>query len=117
MTEEAIRSTVIQVVHGIDACRFDVVRAVYADMVDVDYTSLFGGTAQMTRADDLIQGWKRHLTGVATQHLLVPISVQMSDVTALAECHVCAWHWKGPQAWTAGAITVLSLDARPAIGK
>ena len=91
---EAIRGTVIGVVHHIDGRRWGPLRTLFADFVAVDYTSLFGGQVQMPRADDLVEGWRVRLTPVtATQHLLGPIAVYGSDASATAGCHVRGYHF------------------------
>lgn len=41
---QMIQATVARVSHCIDAKRWDDLRALFADEVDSDYTSLFGGT-------------------------------------------------------------------------
>lgn len=89
---EQIRSVVIRVSHFIDRRAWADLRALYAAEVETDYTSLFGGTPQVQPADVLIQGWRLALGRVSTQHLLGPIDVQLSRGTAVAECHVRAWH-------------------------
>jgi hypothetical protein len=41
-----------------DARKWADLRAVFADEVDVDYTSLTGGQPARVKADDLIAGWQ-----------------------------------------------------------
>ncbi len=89
---DAVRDTVTLVTHEIDAKRWEALRALYADEVTTDYTSLFGGTPQKQRADDLIAGWKGALANVITHHLLGPIVVQESGDVATASCQVRALH-------------------------
>jgi hypothetical protein len=94
MQEEiaAIQSVVARIAHHIDAKRWDELRRLYADEVETDYTSLFGGTPQRQRGDDLIAGWRGALASISTQHLLGPIDVTIDGASATAECHVRAWH-------------------------
>jgi hypothetical protein len=89
---EAVRSVVASVAHHIDAKRWNDLRALYADEVETDYTSLFGGTVQRQPGDALIPVWQGALGKVATQHLLGPIDVRVSGSTATASCHVRALH-------------------------
>ena len=91
--EEAIRGTVVSVVHHIDAKRWSDLRALYAGDVDTDYTSLFGGTPQRQSGDALINGWREVLANVVTHHLLGPIEVRVTGSTAQAESHVRALHY------------------------
>lgn len=91
-TLEAIRTTVASVAHHIDAKRWDDLRALYADEVAIDYTSLFGGEAQQQPGDALIAAWRGALAKVATHHLLGPIGVAVDGDRASARCHVRAMH-------------------------
>ena len=90
---EAMRTVVANVAHHIDAKRWTDLRALYADLVTTDYTSLFGGTPQKQPGDDLIAGWRGALQNVATQHLLGPIEVRSTGDAATAHCHVRAMHY------------------------
>ncbi len=89
---EAIRAVVANVAHHIDAKRWAELRALYAETVETDYTSLFGGTPQMQQGDVLIASWRGVLAKVRTQHLLGPIEVSISGAAAVARCHVRALH-------------------------
>jgi len=89
---EAIRHQVTSVSHHIDAKRWDELRALYADEVVTDYTSLFGGSPQRQAPDALIATWQAVLARVTTQHLLGPITVELAGDTAHARCHVRAMH-------------------------
>jgi hypothetical protein len=89
---ETVRSIVASVAHHIDAKRWRELRALYADEVETDYTSLFGGTPQKQPGDALIPVWQGALGKVATQHLLGPIDVRVSGSSATAACHVRALH-------------------------
>jgi hypothetical protein len=90
-----VRHVVAAVAHHIDARRWEELRALFADEVRTDYTSLFGGTPQTQSADELIAGWRQVLSPLdATLHLLGPIVVSAAGAAAEAECHVRAWHWR-----------------------
>ena len=89
---EAVRTQVAAVAHHIDAKRWDDLRALFAAEVRTDYTSLFGGRAQLQGRDALVDGWRGMLGGVATQHLLGPIVVDGADDERRATCHVRALH-------------------------
>ena len=89
---ELVRSIVASVAHHIDAKRWAELRALYADEVETDYTSLFGGTPQKQPGDALIPVWQGALGKVATQHLLGPIDVKIGGSSASASCHVRASH-------------------------
>lgn len=89
---DSVRAAVAGVTHHIDAKRWDALRALFADDVLADYTSLFGGAAARQPSDALIGGWRAALARVRTQHLLGPITVALHGETATAECHVRALH-------------------------
>jgi ketosteroid isomerase-like protein len=89
---EAVRETVTRVTHEIDAKRWDALRALYADEVVTDYTSLFGGAPQTQTGSALIDGWRAALANVTTHHQLGPITVKLGPSGATAECHVRALH-------------------------
>jgi hypothetical protein len=89
---EAVRDTVTRVTHEIDAKRWDELRALYADRVATDYTSLFGGKPVEQGGDELIAGWKGVLSRVTTHHQLGPISVSLAGGRATAVCQVRGFH-------------------------
>lgn len=110
---ENIQSIIVRVAHDIDRRQWSRLRALYADEVETDYTSLFGGAPQRQSGDDLIQGWQKVLAKVSTQHLLGPIDVTLSWTAATAECHVRAWHHAtgapGGAEWVVGGHYVFEL--------
>jgi hypothetical protein len=89
---EAVRSIVAGVAHHIDRKHWTELRALFADEIETDYTSLFGGTPQRQAGDALIAGWRGILEKVSTQHLLGPIEVRLDGKSAHAFCHVRALH-------------------------
>jgi hypothetical protein len=91
-TIEAVRSKVTAVVHHIDRKRWAELEALYAPVVETDYTSLFGGAPASGSAEALVAGWRNALERVTTQHLLGPIEVRISGSRAEAYCHVRAFH-------------------------
>jgi SnoaL-like domain len=69
--EQAVRTLVARIAHAIDTRRWADLRALYADEVTTDYTSLFGGDVQRQSGDALIAGWRNLLGALdATQHLV-----------------------------------------------
>ena len=91
--EQAVRTMVARIAHTIDTRRWADLRALYADEVTTDYTSLFGGEVQRQDGDALIAGWKDLLGALdATQHLVGPIDVRLAGDAATAECHVRGYH-------------------------
>jgi len=109
-----IQGVVTRVAHGIDERRWEQLRAQFADDVQTDYTSLFGGAPQDQRADDLIDAWRNLLGAIVTQHLLGPVEVELSGDVARAECHVRAYHVKkgapGGDEWMLAGHYVFELS-------
>jgi hypothetical protein len=115
---EQVRRTVTNVVHFIDFHRWTELREQFADTVETDYTSLFGGEAQRQPGDALIEGWRGLLAPIVTQHLLGPITVDVEGASAIAHCHVRAWHHApdapGGDEWMVAGHYVFELaNARP----
>jgi hypothetical protein len=108
----------VDLVHAIDTLDWTGVRAVLADDLTIDYTSLFGGSPQQLTGDELVGQWQALLPGfTATQHLLGPVRVAGSS----ARAHVRACHCVDEQRWIVaghyratltgdGRISALVLD-------
>jgi hypothetical protein len=115
--ERAVRKVVARIAHTIDTRRWSELRALYADEVITDYTSLFGGEVQHQRGDDLIGAWRRLLSPLdATQHLAGPIDVQLHGDRAIAECHVRGYHVRrgapGGDEWMVAGQWVIEMVER-----
>lgn len=111
---DAVRAAIARVSHHIDRRRWPELRALFADPVVVDYTSLFGGEIATRSADDLIAGWRATLAPVPiTQHLLGPIDVVIRGDSAVAECHVRGYHvrrgLRGGDEWMVAGHYVFEL--------
>lgn len=90
---EAVRTVVARIANTIDSRRWPELRALFADEVTTDYTSLFGGDVQHQPADALIATWRQILSPLdATQHLTGAIDVQLRGAEATAECNVRGYH-------------------------
>ncbi|RIQ17803.1 polyketide cyclase [Jiangella rhizosphaerae] len=60
--------------HAVDTLDWDGVRAVLADDVRLDYTSLWGGSPETVAAAEVVRRWRGLLPGFdATQHLTGPV--------------------------------------------
>ncbi|HEU5061442.1 MAG TPA: nuclear transport factor 2 family protein [Kofleriaceae bacterium] len=114
----AVQAIVTRVAHTIDGKRWSELRALFADTVQTDYTSLFGGQVQEQRADDLMAAWQGLLGQVVTQHFLGPVEVEVSGELARAECHVRGYHVKkgapGGDEWMVAGHYVFELERSPA---
>jgi hypothetical protein len=109
------QAVVARVAHYIDGRRWPELRALFADRVETDYRSLFGGDVQVQSAEQLVlEGWRPLLSPLeVTQHLLGPIDVEITGETARAECHVRGYHRapaaaSGPE-WMVAGHYVFSL--------
>ena len=110
----AIQAVVARVAHTIDGRRWAELRALFAEEVQTDYTSLFGGEIQEQRGDDLIAAWRDLLGSVVTQHFLGPVEVEAATQVARAQCHVRAYHVKkgtpGGEEWMVAGHYVFELQ-------
>ncbi len=89
----SITETISSMLHAIDALDWEQVRASFADRVEIDYTSLFGGEPATLALDDLLANWKNLLPGFeATQHLTGPVVVRRAGAKTFAETHVRGYH-------------------------
>jgi SnoaL-like domain len=93
-TREEIQEQIAAMLNAIDGLDWARVRAAFAPEVAVDYTSLFGGSAETLAVDVLLDRWRGLLPGFeATQHLIGPVIVTASDRdTATAETQVRGYH-------------------------
>jgi SnoaL-like domain len=100
----------------VDARRWDALAALFAPVVQVDYTSLFGGAAQATPREQLLATWRQLLPGFThTTHVIGTPFVTISGDTAQAMASVVAWHFikdralAGNDLWLVGGCYEMSL--------
>ena len=109
----AVAEVVARVAYEADARDWAAVRALYADTVRVDYTSLAGGEPASVPADALIAGWRELLPGFElTQHMLGPVVVRLDGDRATARTHVRALHRIGAEEWIVGGHYTYRLARR-----
>jgi hypothetical protein len=103
--------TVVAFFHAVDRRDWAGTRRCLTDTVTVDYTSLFGGSAEQLAADDLLTRWRGLLPGFdATQHLLGPIAVTRADGDrSTTEFNVRAYHKLGSDVWLVAGRYELNL--------
>jgi ketosteroid isomerase-like protein len=90
-----IERLVIQLAKSADARDWTGVRAVFADEVDFDYTSVAGGKPSRLAADDLVAGWRKGLSNYAqTKHNFSDLAVQVEGDHATATFTGQATHTK-----------------------
>lgn len=92
-----IEAVVVGMLFAIDAVDWKRIRGSFADEVQVDYTSLSGGSPERLRAEVLMERWQGLLPGFDhTQHLTGPIIVtSLNGDHALAETNVRGYHYLG----------------------
>ncbi len=112
LDDRAAEVTVSRMLFAIDRLDWSAVRAALADEVEIDYTSLFGGTAERLAADTLVQRWQSLLPGFdATQHLTGPIILTASEGSrATAETHVRGYHYVEADVWMVAGHYVMRLE-------
>jgi hypothetical protein len=77
----------------VDGLRWNDLRAILTPEVMVDYTSIFGGSAQKVAKEDLIARWRELLPGFTrTTHLIGAIRVSLVEGFGYAEAPVMARH-------------------------
>lgn len=92
---EAIRNVVARIANTVDTRHWTELRALFADEVTTDYTSLFGGEVLTQPGGNLIATWRQMLSPLdATQHVTGAIEVQHRDngAAVVAECAVRGYH-------------------------
>jgi hypothetical protein len=98
--EARVRQTVLAVPTNADLRAFDAIAPLFADEVVVDYTSLWGGTAETMTPEVLMTAWAGVLPGFdATWHEIGRIEVRIAGDRAQATMPVDARHWLGDGFW------------------
>lgn len=110
-----IADVVTRVATCADARDWAGVRACFTDEVDLDYTSLSGGTSVRLRADDLVAQWQQTLSGFeATHHLLANQLITVNGDEATCFAYVQATHLlptsTGESTWTLGGTYTYLLS-------
>ncbi len=99
--DQAAIATVVESVATLaDTRRFEELQELYADEVQVDYSSLTGGSPEVKSAQALITEWAGVLPGFdRTRHAISDVEVKVTGETATATADVVASHWIGKQFW------------------
>jgi len=90
---EAITRKIYEYAYGIDGRDWDLYRSIFADQIDVDFSSYNQAPAASVAADDWVEGVKPLFTGLdATQHSmsnpLVDIDEADADTNQTARCRM-----------------------------
>lgn len=102
--EEQVRDAILSLATAADRRDWTAVAAVFADDVDVDYTSVVGGTPATVSAANLVTGWKQGLERYqTTKHHFTDVQVTVTGHTARATFTGQATHLKANgERWSCG---------------
>ena len=107
----AISHVVAQVATLADAGDFEALGALYAPLVEVDYTSLAGGEAETKPREALMAEWAGVLPGFdQTFHAVSNIQVSSNGSTATATADVVADHYVDGLSWQVAGDYVYRLE-------
>ncbi|MEM9979761.1 MAG: nuclear transport factor 2 family protein [Cyanobacteria bacterium P01_D01_bin.2] len=98
--EAAIAVIINSVATFADQGDFDSIAGLYADEIQVDYTSLWGGDVQTHTPESLMTAWASVLPGFdQTFHNISNVQVELADNRATATADVIADHYLGAGFW------------------
>ena len=107
---QAISDAVTRLLSAVDRRDWISVAETLAAHIDVDYTSLFGGTSMSQPATELVNGWRALLPGFdGTQHLTGAVLASVDGDRTRATCAVTAVHRLGADHWTVNGHYDLEL--------
>lgn len=93
----AIGDTIMRYATGIDRRRWPLYRSIFADEVDIDF-STWSGVAERMRADDWVERVRQGLSGFdATQHNLTNLVFEIDGDTATCVVNMIAVHRLGDE--------------------
>lgn len=102
LDEAKIRSNINSFSALADQGAFEYLGRLFAPVLTVDYTTLFGGEAQQVKRQDLMQQWAGLLPGFdATFHDLSNLNVSIDGDKASATVDFIASHWLGEEGFWA----------------
>ncbi|MGA0557521.1 alpha/beta fold hydrolase [Larkinella sp. VNQ87] len=92
--KQAIVETVTNLIWAVDRRDFALAKDQFADLVTVDYISLFGGDVEQLSAQSLVDRWSRFLPNLQmTQHTLSNFRVDVSGNQAICTSYVQGFHY------------------------
>jgi hypothetical protein len=115
---QEIQDVIATMLGAIDRLDWSAVGAAFAPTVAIDYTSLFGGSAETLPVETLIERWRGLLPGFeATQHLIGPVIVTGNGgPAATAETQVRGYHYlsgaDGGPVWMVAGRYRFALERR-----
>ena len=114
-TDEAAMATLVNSVATLaDQGNFETLESLYADSVQIDYTSLFGGDVQTHTPASLMTAWASLLPGFdQTYHAISNIQVNAAGDRAIATADVTASHYLGDDYWQVSGRYEYQFVRRP----
>ena len=110
-SKSEVADAVIHLLWSVDHKEWSCVISLFGPSVEVDYTSLSGGSPATQRSNELVSGWKKFLPGFdKTQHLAGPILVTVEGNIASARCAITAAHTLGRERWIVGGHYEFGLE-------
>ncbi|MGL5942423.1 MAG: nuclear transport factor 2 family protein [Waterburya sp.] len=98
--EAAIETIVESVANLADKGNFDSLEKLYAEEIQVDYTSAFGGEVELKSPQGLMTQWAGSLPGFdRTRHEISNIETEVKGNTATATADVVANHYLNKMLW------------------
>ena len=92
----------------VDKREWDKAVQLFAPVVEVDYTSLFGGSAQEQKREDLVYGWSQFLPRfTCTEHHIAQPYIEINGEKAIARAAVVAYHFTGESLQQQGSEWVI----------
>ena len=84
-----------------DRNEYEALENIFADEVEVDYTSLGGGEVEVKSSTALMTAWASLLPGFErTRHTLTSLLVEVDGESATGSCDVTADHWVDGLFWS-----------------
>jgi hypothetical protein len=85
---------------AVDLADYALAERAFAPRIVIDYTSLWGGTANTMTPAELMTGWRGIVPGFdATWHELSDVKATVTGNTATATAFVDGRHWIGTDLW------------------
>lgn len=102
-----VETTLSRLGRLVDDRDWDGLHDLFTEIVEVDYTSLWGGEPEKLAREDLIGRWRDTLTELeATQHVITNVLADVTGDTATATANVVGVHRRavttGGPLWTVG---------------
>ena len=98
--EAAIKTIVESVANLADQGNFESLQQLYAQEVEVDYTSAFGGQVELKSPQGLMTQWANTLPGFdRTRHQISNIETEINENKATATADVTANHYLNEMFW------------------